>query len=78
MYKNFTKTQDFDQEELVKVGLTDFKVPVQTITFNLRENKQDRISLSWHLTKHEKQKIEIAFKSIQNQASFRKLEALLK
>ena len=78
MYKNFTKTQDFDQEELIKIGLTDFKVPINTITFNLRENKQDRISLSWHLTKNEKQKIEIAFKSAQNQVSFRKLEALLK
>ncbi len=78
MYKNFTKTQDFDQEELLKVGQTAFIVPVTTVTFNLRENKQDRISLSWHLTKHEKQKIEIAFKSAQNQLSFRKLEALLK
>jgi hypothetical protein len=77
MYKNFTRTQDFDQEELLKVGANNFKVPVDIITFNLRENKNDRISLSWHLTKNEKQKIERAFRSTQNQLSVRKLEILL-
>ncbi len=78
MYQNFTKTQDFDQEELLKVGVNHFKIPVDLVTFNLRENKKDRISLSWHLTKNEKQKIERAFKSDQNQLSYKKLEELLK
>jgi hypothetical protein len=77
MYKNFTRTQDFDQEELMKVGLRDYCVPVDIISFNLRENSNDRISLSWHLTKNEKQKIERAFKSIQNQVSLRRLKTLL-
>ena len=77
MYKNFTKTQDFDQEELLKIGLNDFKTPIDIVTFNLRENKTDRISLSWHLTRNEKQKIERAFRSEQNQLSLRKLGTLL-
>lgn len=77
MYKNFSRTQDFDQEELLKIGIKNFHIPINIVTFNLRENKQDRISLSWHLTKNEKQKIERAFKSTQNQLSFRKLQSLL-
>ncbi|MGC6433623.1 MAG: hypothetical protein ACON4M_05455 [Crocinitomicaceae bacterium] len=77
MYKNFTNTQDFNQEELLKVGTTNLKFPVEFIEFNLRENKRDRISLSWHLTKNEKQKIERAFKSSRNQASLKKLSKLL-
>lgn len=77
MYQNFTRTQDFDQEQLLKIG-SHFKTPVNIVTFNLRENKADRISLSWHLTKNEKQKIERAFKSPMNQISLKKLETLLK
>jgi hypothetical protein len=77
MYRNFTRTQDFDQEELMKIGLNNLKFPVNLISFNLRENKRDRISLSWHLTKDEKQKIEKAYMSIQNQAALKELNRLL-
>lgn len=76
MYQNFARTQDFDQEQLLKVG-TKFKTPINIVTFNLRENRSDRISLSWHLTKNEKQKIERAFKSQQNQISLKRLQILL-
>ena len=77
MYKNFTKTQDFDQEQLLQNGINGYKFPVDVVAFNLRENKTDRISLSWHLTKNEKQKIERAFKSSGNQLSLQKLKNLL-
>ena len=77
MYKNFTKTQDFDQEQLLKNGINGYKFPIDVVAFNLRENKTDRISLSWHLTKNEKQKIERAFKSSSNQLSLQKLKNLL-
>ena len=77
MYQNFARTQDFDQEELLKASINGFKFPVNIVTFNLRENKTDRISLSWHLTKNEKQKIERAFKSSKNQATLKRLKSLL-
>jgi len=77
MYKNFSKTQDFDQEELLRTEISGYEFPIDLITFNLRENKNDRISLSWHLTKNEKQKIERAFKSPMNQSSLKKLKNLL-
>jgi len=54
-----------------------FKFPVDKITFNLREDFNERISLSWHLTKREKQKIEAAFTSQENQMSLNKLNQLI-
>jgi hypothetical protein len=78
MYKNFSRTQDFDQDELLKVGVNGLNFPVDFVTFNLRENKTDRISLSWHLTKNEKQKIERAYRSKHNQTSLQQLKNLLK
>ena len=77
MITNFTRTQDFDQEQLMKLCSRSFKFPFDIVTFNLRENSKDRISLSWHLTKREKKKIEEAFKSKENQAMLRKLKKLL-
>jgi hypothetical protein len=77
MYQNFARTQDFDQEQLLKSTLLNYGCPMDLVSFNLRENKTDRISLSWHLTKNEKQKIERAFRSEQNQLAFLKLQILL-
>ena len=77
MITNFTRTQDFDQEQLIKLYSKSFDFPVDMVTFNLRERSKDRISLSWHLTKREKRKIAKAFYSIENQAMLAKLEALL-
>jgi hypothetical protein len=77
MYNNFPRTQDFDQEQLMNVALFHFPFPVDVVTFNLRERKKDRISLSWHLTRQEKEKIERAFLSNENQSSFDRLKQLL-
>jgi hypothetical protein len=69
MYGNFTRTQDFDQEELLKMGLANSSYPVDLISINLREDAKDRISLSWHLTRKEKRKIKKAVFSPENQRS---------
>ena len=73
---NFTRTQDLDQEQLIKLCKNSFDFPVDKITFNLREDYNERISLSWHLTKREKQKIEAAFSSLENQIALKKLDKL--
>lgn len=78
MYSNFPRTQDFDQEQLLKIGSQEFDFPVDLVSFNLRENSKDRISLSWHLTSQEKVKIEKAFLSSRNQYSLSQLKKLLK
>lgn len=77
MYNNFPRTQDFDQEQLMDVALHHFPFPVDVISFNLREKTNDRISLSWHLTRQEKRKIAEAFYSKDNQKSFQRLKELL-
>lgn len=77
MYNNFPRTQDFDQEQLLKVSTSGFSFPVDIVTFNLRESRKDRISLSWHLTKQEKKKISKAFYTKKNQLAFKKLKELL-
>mgnify|MGYP001173006974 FL=1 len=74
---NFTRTQDLDQEQLIKLCKSSFNFPVDKITFNLREDYNERISLSWHLTKREKQKIEAAFSSPENQIALKKLDKLI-
>ena len=77
MYKNFPRTQDFDQEQLLNLGIKSFLFPIDIISFNLRESKNDHISLSWHLTKQEKIKIAKAFYSVNNQTSLERLKALI-
>lgn len=77
MYKNFPKVQDFNQDEMWKVSKDAFSFPIDVVSFNLLEKKNDRISLSWHLTRQEKAKIRKAFLSKQNQKSLKRLEGLL-
>ncbi len=77
MYKNFPRTQDFDQEQLFAIGSQQFTFPVDLVSFNLREDKNERISLSWHLTSQEKLKIENAFYSTSNQYALAQLKRLL-
>ena len=77
MYANFTSTQDFDQDEMMKIGFKGFPFAIDLVSFNLREAHKDRISLSWHLTSQEKLKIKRAWKSEGNQAAMLQLQILL-
>ena len=78
MYKNFPRVQDFNQDELLEISKEAFSFPVDKISFNLLERKLDRISLSWHLTRLEREKIQKAFFSKENQHSLKELKELLK
>jgi hypothetical protein len=75
---NFERTQDFDQEQLMELTKTSFGFPVSVVTFNLRESINDRISLSWHLTSREKQKIINSISSIENQKALFALKQQLR
>ncbi|MBL4862412.1 MAG: patatin-like phospholipase family protein, partial [Crocinitomicaceae bacterium] len=77
MYKNFPRVQDFNQDELMNIGVLSFEFPVNIVSFNLLENKRNRISLSWHLTSQEKRKIHKAFNSPGNQQALDDLRRLL-
>jgi len=77
MMDNFDRTQDYDQEQLMELSKTSFDFPVDVVTFNLRESIEDRISLSWHLTSSEKQKIERSLHSPENNNALERLKKLL-
>ena len=78
MYKNFPRVQDFNQDELLNLSKDAFSFPIDKVCFNLLEKKLDRISLSWHLTRQEREKIRNAFYSKENQESLKMLKELLK
>ncbi|WP_107038065.1 patatin-like phospholipase family protein [Brumimicrobium mesophilum] len=78
MYGNFPRVQDFNQDELFSTAIRSMKYPIEVVTFNLRENFNDKISLSWHLTKKEKEKIINAVYSEENSASLQRLLTILK
>lgn len=78
VYGNFPRTQDFDQEELLRMTATNSPFPVEVVSINLREEAKDRISLSWHLTTKEKQKIKQAIYSPDNQRSIAWINQLLR
>jgi hypothetical protein len=77
VYSNFPKTQDFDQDQLLKIGSKSFSFPFDVVSFNLRENVSDKISLSWHLSSQEKNKIKKAFYSTSNQEALHRLKKML-
>ncbi len=69
LYSNFPATQDFDHEIALESYVKQAKFPVHIISFNLRNALNERISLSWHLTKREKLAIKKAWYQKGNQAA---------
>jgi hypothetical protein len=78
MYDNFPKTQDFDQETLMRYATHRIGFPVHFISFNLLEEQKKRISLTWHLTGQEKARVNKAFYSRGNKYALHKLERLMR
>nr|WP_294862077.1 hypothetical protein [uncultured Fluviicola sp.] len=77
VFTNFPRIQDYDQDELLRATMGKYNVPIQTVNLNLRELQKDRISLSWHLTKHEKLKVLAAIKRSSNVKEFERYLKLL-
>lgn len=77
VYGNFPKVQDYNQDELVNLFLRYQDYPIDIVSFNLRETPKDKISLSWHLTKQEKQLIKNALSSERNSMETQRLLKLL-
>lgn len=77
MYGNFLKMQDYNQDELFSVMIPAMDFPIDVVTFNLREQAENKISLSWHLTKKEKEKVRTAIHSENNKKATLSLLKLL-
>lgn len=78
VFTNFPRIQDYDQGALLDMTVGKYNVPVQIVNLNLRELQKDRISLSWHLTKHEKLKVLAAISRSSNVKEFGRYQQLLK
>lgn len=76
-YGNYHHAQEYDATELIE-GAQNADVPIELVTFALRDNPHDMISLSWHLTQREKNDILRIFNSEYNQNQMEYLIDLLK
>lgn len=77
-YGNTFLVQDYNQTQLLEYVSHWFNGPIDVIDFQLKNEEQDNISLSWHLTEYEKNKILGSIKLKDNQEAIKKLNELLK
>lgn len=77
MYKNFPRVQNYNNEELLSLARTSLGFDVEIVSFNLMQRKDERISLSWHLTTAEKKRIEQALNREANRHAFERIKLLL-
>ena len=75
-YGNFQHAQEYNAEELFETGKLG-GVPVDRITFVLRRDPGEKISLSWHLTQREKMEIKRIFHNEYNSREMTRLKKLL-
>lgn len=57
LYRNLFVTQDFTNDALMRYLKNGLTCPLEVVRMELRNEKPDRISLSWHLTRKEKMKV---------------------
>jgi hypothetical protein len=77
-YGNLFQVQDFNQNQQIQMADLWCKAPIDIIDFELRNELNDRISLSWHLTNKEKKKVSASLFLPENQDAVKKLVGLLK
>lgn len=78
LYDNLFSVQDLNQNALLNYAGLWFNGKIDVIDFELRNERPDKISLSWHLTKKEKKKVVESIHLPENQLAFRRLQVLLK
>lgn len=76
-YGNLFNVHDFNQNQLLQYAGQWFNGEIDVIDFELRNQKPDNISLSWHLTDSEKQKVLNSINLPENQEAIRRLKKLL-
>jgi hypothetical protein len=77
-YGNLFQVQDYNQNQQIQMADLWCKSQIDIIDFELRNELDDRISLSWHLTNREKKKVFASIFLPENQAGIMKLQELLK
>ena len=57
IYGNITKTHDYNSDQMLNYIKASFSCDVDLVSFQLHQEKEDHISLNWHLTRSEKKYI---------------------
>jgi hypothetical protein len=77
-YGHLFEVQDYNQNQQIQMADLWCKSPIDFVDLQLRNELNDRISLSWHLTNKEKKKVFASIKLPENQDAIKKLMELLK
>jgi hypothetical protein len=75
-YGNLFTMQDLSQNQQIEFISSWFDGKVDVVDFQLQNENPDRISLSWHLTAHEKNKVINSIDLPENRASIQRLKEL--
>ncbi len=78
IYGNLTRTQDYNGDEALQLLKTSLNVPIETIQFQLEQTRESQVSLSWHLTRSEKNYIHEAVNEPFFQSELARLREQLK
>ncbi len=77
LYANFTKIQDYHQDQMMQQAGEWLDAPLNLVSFELSRHKNETVSLSWHLTQLEKDRILKAINTKGNQAKMKYLKSLI-
>jgi hypothetical protein len=75
-YENFDKIQNFNHDELLQFTSSWFDGEIDIVDFQLND-KEQKISLSWHLTTKEKKAVIESMRHPDNQQALKRLKELL-
>lgn len=78
VYGNFTRMQDFEHDEHMRYMQSWLNKQVNVVAFSLNQNPDEKISLSWHLTKAEQLRIYRKVNSADFSEPFDRLKRTLK
>lgn len=79
LYDNIFYTQDYDNDQLLQFASGWFENEIDVVNFCLPITEKNRVSLSWHLTKLEKQQVANSYYNLEgNKKSLKRLKELLK
>lgn len=77
VYGNVTKSQDYNNDQMLEYLRSGFSLPIDYVTFELNQTRETRISLSWHLTNAEKNHIRQATNNEYFRYELERLKTLL-
>jgi hypothetical protein len=77
IYGNITKTQDYNNDQMMRYLNASFSTNIELITFQLNQEKDNPISLSFHLTQSEREHIKAAVSDLYFLSELERLNYLL-